>query len=99
MAPSVLVTGSAQRIEPLSEALRAAGAQVFSAASLGSLAEEVRQLPAGSLSCYLQLPVALEPQGESVVSRVRDFLDQGLLTRFRLAETVLPALAGEGRVI
>jgi hypothetical protein len=63
------------------------------------LEDQVRSLAAGALDCYIQLPVALRPAGETVVARVRGFLDRGLLTRFRLAETVLPALSSEGRVL
>ncbi len=99
MTATVLVTGSAQRIEPVSAALQTAGARVVTASSVDRLHDEIRQVPAGSLNCYIQLPVGLQPEGEAVVARVRDFLDKGLLTRFRLAETVLPALSGEGRVI
>jgi hypothetical protein len=99
MTATVLVTGSAERVAAVSAALQAAGARVLSASSPDLLADEVGRLPPDSLSCYVQLPVALTPRGADVVSRVRSFLDQGLLTRFRLAETVLPALARDGRVI
>ncbi len=95
MTATVLVTGSAQRIEPVSAALQTAGARVVTASSVDRLHDEIRQVPAGSLNCYIQLPVGLQPEGEAVVARVRDFLDKGLLTRFRLAETVLPALSGD----
>jgi hypothetical protein len=98
VAPTVLVTGSDRRVNAVAAALRAAGADVLSAPGLDELDEVVSLLP-GSLDCYIQLPVTLRPSGEAVVSRVRDFLDKGLLTRFRLAEAVLPALSSNGSVV
>jgi hypothetical protein len=69
------------------------------AASVDRVADEVSSLRSGSLGCYIQLPMTLRPTGDAVVSRVRDFLDRGLLTRFRLAEAVLPALSPDGSVV
>jgi hypothetical protein len=94
-----LVTGSDRRVDAVVSALRAAGADVLSAPGPDQLDETVKPLPPGSLDCYIQLPVTLRPSGEAVVSRVRDFLDKGLLTRFRLAEAVLPAISPNGRVV
>ena len=96
---TVMVTGSDQRVEAVAAALRAGGANVLTAPRLDRLVDEVKSLRAGSLDCYIQLPVTLRPAGDAVVSRVRDFLDKGLLTRFRLAETVLPALSPQGSVV
>lgn len=53
----------------------------------------------GSLDCYVQLPLTLEPVGTTVVGRVRPFLEAGLLTCFRLVEAVLPMLSASGRVV
>jgi hypothetical protein len=99
VAPTVLVTGSEQRVEEVGSALRAAGADVLSAPGLDRLDEAVKPLRPGSLDCYIQLPVTLRPSGGTVVSRVRDFLEKGLLTRFQLAEAVLPAMSPDGRVV
>lgn len=99
MGTRVLVTGSASRVDAVAAALRQAGAEVISAPSLDRLADEVEALAPGSLDCYIQLPVTLQPSGDTVVSRVRDFLDSGLMSRFRMAEAVLPALSAEGRVL
>jgi hypothetical protein len=99
MTVSVLVTGSADRVERVSHALRAAGAQAVSVPDADGLGEVVGRMPAGSLDCYIQLPVTLRPSGDAVVSRVRDFLDKGLMNRFRMAEVIMPALSGQGRVV
>jgi hypothetical protein len=94
-----LVTGSAERVEGVIAALRAAGVEATGVTDLASLADQVKTFPPGSLDYYVQLPVSLRPTGDSLVSRVRDFLDKGLLTRFRLAESVLPVLSADGRVV
>lgn len=99
MTLSVLVTGSHERVERVSEALRAAGAEVVGVPDADQLGDLVGRLPEGSVDCYVQLPVTLRPTGAAVVSRVRDFLDQGLMNRFRLAEVIMPALSDEGRVV
>jgi hypothetical protein len=99
LATRVLVTGSVERIDGVAAALRGADTEVMTVTDLGRLGDEVAALPPGSIDCYIQLPVTLRPSGETTVSRVRDFLDKGLVTRFRLAETVLPGLSDEGRVV
>jgi hypothetical protein len=99
MATTALVTGSAGPAEDVAAALRVVGVEVVTVTDTETLADEVTSLAPGSLDCYVQLPVVLHPTGDTVVARVRAFLENGLLTRFRLAETVLPALAGDGRVL
>ncbi len=96
---AALVTGSTERVEGVAAALGHAGAEVVSVTDLDRLDEAVKAFEPGSLDCYIQLPIALHPMGDSVVSRVRSFLEGGLLARFRLAEAVLPALSAEGRVV
>ncbi len=96
---TALVTGSAERVEGLAAALGVAGAEVVSVTDLDRLHEAVEAFHPGSLDCYIQLPMVLRPTGDTVVSRVRNFLEGGLLARFRLAETVLPALSADARVV
>lgn len=52
-----------------------------------------------SLAGYVQLPVAVPVSGDSVLSRVRTFLRDGLLHRFDQAELVLPYLNGRATVV
>jgi hypothetical protein len=99
MTTTALITGSAGPAEQVAAALRDAGAQAMTVTDLDRLAEQLGSLAPGSLDCYIQLPVMLHPVGDTVVARVRAFLDHGILTRFRLAEAVLPALADHGRVL
>jgi hypothetical protein len=96
---TALVTGSPERVEQVVAALTAAGAEAVAVTEVDRLDDQVRSLPPGVLSAYIQLPMALRPAGETMVSRVRDFLDRGLLARFRLVETVLPALSAPGQVL
>jgi hypothetical protein len=99
MATTALVTGSPGRTEEVVAALRAGGADAVGVTDLDQLDAAVRARSAGSLDCYIQLPIAVRPAGATVVSRVRGFLESGLLTRFRLTESVLPALSDGARVL
>jgi NAD(P)-dependent dehydrogenase (short-subunit alcohol dehydrogenase family) len=99
MTSRALVTGSAEPVAAVAAALRAAGAEVVAVTDVDRISEELRAFAPGSLDCYIQLPVMIHPTGDTVVARVRAFLDNGILTRFRLAEAVLPVLSDEGRVL
>jgi hypothetical protein len=93
---SVLVTGGGERLTEVAEAVRATGAETTVVDSLDRLGEAV----AGrTFDAYVQLPVAMTPRSGSLVSRVEQFLSEGLLSRFRAAETVLPALHEASTVV
>ncbi len=96
---TILVTGSAQAVEPLVTEIRAAGAEALPYTDDAGLVDQLRGLEPGSVSCYVQLPVTVVPAGDTVVARVHSFLEQGLLTRFTLAEAALPALAADASVL
>ena len=96
---TILVTGSAQAVEPLVTEIRAAGAEAEPYIVGAGLVDELRGLEPGSVSCYVQLPVTLIPTGDTAVARVHSFLEQCLLTRFTLADAVLPALAADASVL
>jgi len=99
MVSTVLVTGAMQPVAEVSDALRKAGADVISVDDLGKLEAALAGLPPGSLSGYVQLPVHVAARGETVVERVRWFLEDGLLARFSAAATILPAMSDEARVV
>ena len=99
MGSTVAVTGATEQVAAVSAALRKAGAEVIAVDDLGSLGAAVAGLAPGSLDCYVQLPVHVEPRGDDVIDRVRNFLEDGLLARFTAASTILPALSDDGRVI
>lgn len=94
-----LVSGSRTAVDPVAQALTERGARVTVVDDPGRAAVAVAGLKRGELDCYVQLPMQLRPAGDTVVARVRHFLDAGLITRFRLAETVAPLLRPNGSVI
>ncbi len=96
---TVLVSGSDHRVEELAAALRGAGAEVLSVDDPAAVGEAVAGLPAGSVHAYVQLPVTVPLEGESVVRRVRGFLQGGLLSRFDAVSAALPVLADDARVL
>ena len=96
---TVLVTGSPEAVEPVVAAVRAAGADGVGITADTDLVATLRELDPGSVSCYVQLPIGISPSGDTAVSRVHSFLEQGLLTRFRLVDAVLPALDDDASVL
>jgi hypothetical protein len=96
---TVVVTGAAEPVAAVSEALRQAGAEVISVDDLSKLEAALGSVSPGSLNGYVQLPVHVAARGDSVVERVRHFLEDGLLARFAAASTILPAISEKGRVV
>lgn len=96
---TVVVTGAAERVAAVSDALRQAGAEVIAVDDLERLEGALAGIAPGSLDGYVQLPVHAAARGGSVVERVRNFLEDGLLTRFVVASTILPALSDKARVV
>ena len=96
---TVLVTGASERVAEMSSALRKAGAEVIAVDDLGKLDAALAGLPPGSLDRYIQMPVHVAARGETVVERVRHFLEDGLPARFAAASTILPAMSNEARVV
>jgi hypothetical protein len=94
---AVLVTGSPEAVEPVVAAVRAAGAEAVGVTT--DVLAALEELEPGSVGCYVQLPVGIAPSGDTAVSRVHSFLEQGLLTRFRLVDAVMPALAEDATVL
>jgi hypothetical protein len=86
-------------VTAVSEALRQVGAEVIAVDDLGKLDAALAGIAAGSLDGYVQLPVHVVARGNTVVERVRNFLEDGLLARFTAISTILPAISGEGRVV
>ena len=96
---TVLVTGSPEAVKPVIAAVQSAGAEGVGFTGDTDLVAELQKLDPGSVGCYVQLPVSIAPSGETAVSRVLSFLEQGLLTRFRLVDAVRPALAEDASVV
>ncbi|MGH3815354.1 MAG: hypothetical protein ACRDUV_23375, partial [Pseudonocardiaceae bacterium] len=92
MTSTGLVSGSVDRVQRLCELLKEAGADPV------ALTGPAEPIPA-ELDFYIQLPVTIHPEGDTVVARVGSFLSAGLLARFRAVERVLPALRPGATVV
>jgi hypothetical protein len=93
---TVLVTGGGDRVTEVAAAVRTTGADTVVVDS----PDQIEAAVAGrTLDGYVQLPVAMTPRQGSLVARVEQFLSEGLLSRFRSAEVVLPLLAPGATVV
>jgi hypothetical protein len=99
MTSTVMVTGAAEPVAAVSEALRDAGAEAIAIDDLGKLEAALAGIQPGSLDGYIQLPVHVAARGSTVVDRVRNFLEDGLLARFAASSSLLPAMSDTGRVV
>jgi hypothetical protein len=91
---TALVSGAGQRANELADRLREAGHDVslHDPAAGGSPS-------ADHVDYYLQLPITVTLDGDSLVARVHSFLSGGLLARFALVEQLLPGLSRGARVV
>jgi hypothetical protein len=99
MGDTALVTGSAGRVEEVAAALERAGYSVVQVPESGDVAAACAGLDPGSLSCYVQLPKDTKVDAPSLIGRVRQFLEEGLLGRFEQAATVVPYMSKDGCVL
>ena len=99
MGEIALVTGSPTRVEEVSAALEEAGYKVLQVPEPGDVAGACSGIEPGTLACYVQLPKETKVDGPSLIGRVRQFLAEGLLSRFEQASTVVPCLAPDGCVV
>jgi hypothetical protein len=83
----------------VSEALRKEGAEVIEVDELGKLDAALEGISPGSLAGYVQLPIHVVARGNTVVERVRSFLEDGLLARFAATSAILPALSDKAHVV
>lgn len=93
---TVLVTGGGERLDEVAAAVRAAGAETVVVDQPDRLGSAIGE---HTFDGYVQLPVAMTPRQGSLVSRVEQFLSEGLLSRFRAAEVVLPRLGPGASVV
>jgi hypothetical protein len=99
MVSTVLVTGATKPVAEVSDALRKAGAEVVAVDDLRKLEASLTGIQPGSLDGYVQLPVHIAARGDTVVDRVHNFLEDGLLARFSASALILPALSDDARVV
>ena len=99
MGAKVMVTGGAERVALVSAALKDAGAEVTAIDDLARLEDALAGVAPGSMDCYVQLPVQVSARGKAVIERVRNFLEDGLISRFTASSLMLPVMADGGRVV
>ena len=95
--PTALVTGSPERLPDITIALKSAGFDILSAGPMS--AEDVPDLEANSVDCYVQLPVDPPQPGGGALRRTRDVLAHEMISRFDAAAEFLPLLAPSATVL
>jgi hypothetical protein len=99
MGDTALVTGSPVRVDDVATALEDAGFEVLRVPEPGDLVGACAGIEPASLACYVQLPKETKVDDPSLIGRVRQFLEEGLLARFESAAAVVPCLAKDGCVV
>jgi len=99
MGDTAVVTGSPARVDEVAGALEQAGFRVTKVPEPGDVAGACAGIEPGSLACYVQLPKDTRVDAPSLIGRVRQFLEEGLLARFEAASTVVPLMAKDGCVV
>lgn len=99
MARRALVTGSAERVADVGDALASAGFEVERVDDLATLAARCDALGPTSVDCYVQLPVEVRSEKATLVERLHDLLARGLLARFEAASAVLATLRPGAAVV
>ena len=95
--PNALVTGSPERVPDIAIALKSAGFDILSAGAIS--AEDVPDLEANSVDCYVQLPIDPPAVGGGALRRTRDVLAHEMVSRFDAAAEFLPLLAPSATVL
>ena len=95
--PNALVTGSPDRVPDIAIALKSAGFDILSAGAIS--AEDVPDLEANSVDCYVQLPFDPPAAGGGALRRTRDALSHEMVSRFDAAAEFLPLLAPSATVL
>jgi len=101
--PTALVSGALERVPELTIALKSAGFDILAAGVMAP--EEAPDIEAGSVDCYVQVPVeGPAPDGRATASggalgRARAVIAHELLARFDTAAGFLPLLSPGATVV
>jgi len=95
--PNALVTGSPERVPDIAIALKSAGFDILSAGPISS--DDVPDLEANSVDCYVQLPIDPPAIGGGALRRTRDVLAHEMVSRFDAAARFLPLLTPRATVL
>jgi len=95
--PTALVTGSPERVPDITIALKSAGFDILSAGPMSP--DDVPDLEANSVDCYVQLPADPSHPGGGALRRTRDVIAHDMVSRFDAAAQLLPLLAPRATVL
>ena len=95
--PTALVTGSPERLTDITVALKSAGFDNLSAGPMSI--DDVPDLEANSVDCYVQLPADPPQPGGGALRRTRDVIAHEMVRRFDTAARFLPLLAPRATVL
>ncbi|MGH9009765.1 MAG: hypothetical protein ACRDYF_07960 [Acidimicrobiia bacterium] len=96
-SPNALVTGSPERVPDIAIALKSAGFDILSAGAISP--QDVPDLEANSVDCYVQLPIDPPQPGGGALRRTRDVIAHEMVSRFDAAAQFLPLLAPSATVL
>lgn len=94
--PTALVTGSPEHLPDITIALKSVGFDILSAGPMS--AEDVPDLEANSVDCYVQLPVDPPQPVGGALRRARDVIASEMIARFDAAAQIMPLLAPSATV-
>ncbi len=95
---SVLVSGAADQVAAVSDALRSRGADVTEVSDLDEVPAVCAAAGPGAFGAYVQLPANFVVQGDTAIRRVHHFFADGVLARFPALAAALPSLSADARV-
>jgi hypothetical protein len=97
--PKVLVSGMAELVSAVADALRSRGADVTEVVELDKVPAVSADEGQGVFDAYVQLPATFDVRGDTVIRRVHHFYADGVLARFPALAGALPSLTPQARVI
>ena len=94
--PTALVTGALDRVPDIVIALKSGGFDILAA---GVMSPDAPDIEAGSVDCFVQVPVEAPPPQGGALRRTRALIAHELLARFDTAVRFLPLLAPGATVV
>ena len=99
MGTTALVSGTAERLFAVGDALKQTGFEVLQADDQMGIAKLCTGLGPEALDCYIQLPTIGGVGDGTLLEQTGEFLTRGLLARFKMAAAVVPLLRTSATVV
>jgi hypothetical protein len=96
--PRYLVSGIAELVSDVADALRRHGAEVVEVDDIADVPKACTDAGPKAFDGYVQLPASFTVEGDTAVTRVHHFYAEGVLARFPAVAAALPALAPGARL-